>query len=259
VAARRQAVRRRHFRRKTVVLAALAVVSLAVAALWPLAHSGIFSARVLRVDGNHETSTAAILTAAGLESHPPLIDVHGAAGARAVEALPWIATASIATHWPDGVTVTVAERVPVAAVAAGSRWAVVDRTGRVLTLEASPPSGLAHLVSVGTPGGPGTTLRTGRGALAVAAALPAAFASMVTAVSPAPGGGVDLALDNGVGVALGAPEQLPAKFEDVASILAGATLAAGSVIDVSVPPSPAVSPPPSPPHAPGGTATSTNG
>jgi hypothetical protein len=93
----------------------------------------------------------------------------------------------------------------------------------------------------------------------VAAALPAAFASMVTAVSPAPGGGVDLALDNGVGVALGAPEQLPAKFEDVASILAGATLAAGSVIDVSVPPSPAVSPPPSPPHAPGGTATSTNG
>ena len=249
VAARRQAVRRHRFRRRTVVLAVLAVLSLGVASLWPLAHSRFLSARALTVKGNEHTSTAAILAAAGLTGHPPMIDVHGAAAARAVEALPWIAGATVATRWPDGVTVTVTERRPVAVVAEGSRWAVLDRTGRVLEVAASPPTGLARLVSVGSPGAPGTTLGRGRASLRVAASLPAAFAAMVTAVSPSPGGGVDLALDDGVGVVLGTPNQLPAKFEDVASILAGAQLASGSVIDVSVPPSPAVSPPTTAPPA----------
>ena len=243
VTARRQAVRRHHLRRRTVVLIVLAALSLGAAALWPLAHSRFLSARVLRVEGNTHTSTAAILQAAGLTSHPPLIDVHGTAAAAAVERLPWVDTATVAAHWPDGVTVTVTQRRPVAVVAEGTRWALLDRTGRVLAVVATAPAGLAHLVSAGAPGAPGSTLARGRASLRVAAALPAAFASMVTAVSPSPGGGVDLALSDGVGVVLGAPSELPAKFEDVASILAGAALAPGSVIDVSVPPSPDVSPP----------------
>lgn len=247
VVARRRSVRRRHSRRRTLVLAALAVLSLGAAALWPLAHSRFLSARALAVTGNKETPTAAVLRAAGLSTHPPLIDVHGAAAARAVEALPFVLHATVTPHWPDGVTVAVTERTPVAVAAEGSRWAVLDRTGRVLALEPSPPAGLVHLVSIGSPGAPGTTLAGGRASLTVAASLPAAFAAMVTAVSPSPGGGVDLALDDGVGVVLGTPTDLPAKFEDVASILAGAALAPGSVIDVSVPPSPAVAPPPAPP------------
>ena len=43
-----------------------------------------------------------------------------------------------------------------------------------------------------------------------------------------------------VTVDLGTASQLQAKYEDVAAILAGATLHAGRVIDVSVPDSPVV-------------------
>jgi hypothetical protein len=44
-------------------------------------------------------------------------------------------------------------------------------------------------------------------------------------------------------VVFGTATQLPEKFEDVASLLAGAALSPGSVIDVSVPDSPVVTPP----------------
>jgi len=243
VAARRVAVERRHSRRKMVVLITLAVISILAAALWPLAHSRFLSARVLRVEGNRHTPTAVVLSAAGLSGHPPMIDVNAGADARAIEALPWVASATVHTQWPDGVVVHVSERRAVAVVAVGHGVAVLDRTGRVLADVGSAPVGLVRLQSVGSPGVPGTTIKRAAGCLSVAAALPPAFAGLVQAVSPSPGGGVDLALSNGVGVILGPPTQLPAKFEDVASLLAGAALPVGSVIDVSVPPSPAVSPP----------------
>jgi cell division protein FtsQ len=243
VAARRRAVRAHASRRKRVALIVLAILSVFASVSWPLLHSRFFSARVLTVVGSRHASTAAVLAAAGLAGHPPMMDGRAGAAARAVEALPWVKTAAVALHWPDGAAVTVRERRAVAVVAAGSRWAELDPTGRVLAIVAAPPAGLARLVSVGPPGAPGTTLAHAEGPLEVAASLPVALASLVTAVSPSKGGGVDLALSDGVGVVLGAPTQLPAKFEDVASILVGARLAAGSVIDVTVPQSPAVAPP----------------
>ena len=79
--------------------------------------------------------------------------------------------------------------------------------------------------------------------LAVAASLPPAFAQQVVTVSVGPGGRVTLALSTPVTIDLGTAAQLPAKYEDVASILARAKLTAGDVIDVSVPESPTVSGP----------------
>lgn len=247
VAARRAAVTRRRSRPRLVLLVVLAVVTIAGGLAWPLLHSRFLSARVLRVEGNAHTTTAAILAAAGLASHPPMIDVSASKAAGAVDALPWVATASVRLSWPDAVVVRVTERRAVAVAAEGSRWAVLDPTGRVLAVEPSAPPGLAKLVSVAPPGSPGTTVSApARDCLSVAARVPVALASMLTAVSPSPAGGVDLALDDGVGVVLGSPTDLLAKFEDVASILAAERLPAGSVIDVSVPQSPAVTPPAAP-------------
>jgi len=142
---------------------------------------------------------------------------------------------------PDGVVVRVIERSAVAVVADGSAgWAELDATGRVLATVASAPSDLVHLVAVGAPGPPGSTLRAATAALTVAARLPVAFKSLVSAIAPAPGGDVDFALSDGIGVLFGTATELPAKFEDVASLLAGAGLATGSLIDVSVANSPAV-------------------
>jgi len=234
-----------------VLLITLAVISILAAALWPLAHSRFLSARALRVEGNRHTPTALVLAVAGLSGHPPMIDVNAGSDAKAIEGLPWISSATVRKAWPDGVVIVVRERRAVAVVEVGHGVAELDRTGRVLADVGSAPAGLARLMSVGTPGPPGTTLKRAAGCLGVAAALPPAFAALVQAISSSPGGGVDLALSNGLGVILGPPTQLPAKFEDVASLLAGAALPVGSVIDVSVPQSPAVSPPPGAPASTG--------
>jgi cell division protein FtsQ len=244
LAERRRAIGRRRSRRRRVVLLVVVVVVGLVASAWPLAHSRLLSANVVRVIGNVHTPAPQVVTASGLSQHPPMVDVNGAVVAERVEALPWIATVHVQLEWPDGVVVRVTERAAVAVVADGSAgWAELDAAGRVLATVPSAPSNLVHLVATGAPGAPGTTLRAAGPSLVVAASLPAAFKSMVSAVSPSPGGGVDLALSGGIGVVMGTATDLPAKFEDVASLLAGAGLAAGSVIDVSVASSPVVVPP----------------
>ena len=77
--------------------------------------------------------------------------------------------------------------------------------------------------------------------LRVASTLPPSFAAQVTAVTVEPRGWVRLAMTTPIFVDIGSDSQLAAKYEDVSSILAGATLHNGDVIDVSVPDAPTVS------------------
>jgi cell division protein FtsQ len=256
IRARRTAVTRREGRRRLrLVLLVLAVVALAIGA-WMLLHSKVFAARVVRVEGSVHTPAAEVVAVAGLAHDPPMIDVDPGAAAARLERLPWVATATVARHWPDGVVVTVVERRPVAVVAtspaggtAGTApaggtapWALVDRTGRVLADVATPPAGLVHLVAP-SPGRPGTTLGASAApGLRVAGTLPPAFAAQVATVQVGKGGVVTLALTSPVTVDLGTTSQLRQKYEDAAAVLAGAQLVSGDVIDVSVPDSPVVSP-----------------
>ncbi len=246
IQARRAEVgRRRVRRRRTALGVALGVIIVAVGA-WFVLHSSLFSAKVLVVRGATHESPTQVLAAAGLRGHPPLLDVDPGAAAARLEALPWVASASIARHWPDGVTVTVTERVPAAEIAvpgapAASAWAEVDRTGRVLATTATPVPGLRVLQAPVHPGAPGSVLGTGAApGLRVLASLPPAFAAQVTGVSVGAAGQVSLSLSSPVTVVLGDTSELAAKYEDVAAVLAGAPLTAGDVIDVSVPESPTV-------------------
>ena len=94
------------------------------------------------------------------------------------------------------------------------------------------------------PGPPASFLGPSAGpALRVAASLPRAYAAQVVAVAVGSGGQVSLKLTIPVTVDLGTTAQLGAKEEDVAALLAHATLTAGDVIDVSVPESPTVTGP----------------
>jgi hypothetical protein len=72
--------------------------------------------------------------------------------------------------------------------------------------------------------------------------LPVSFAAQVTAVTVEPAGWVQLALTTPILVNIGTATELAAKYEDVSSILAGATLHNGDVIDVSIPQAPTVTP-----------------
>ena len=79
--------------------------------------------------------------------------------------------------------------------------------------------------------------------LDVASTLPASFAAQVTGVTVEPAGWVQLSMTTPIAVDVGAATQLTAKYEDVSSILAGAKLHNGDVIDVSVPDAPTVTGP----------------
>jgi cell division protein FtsQ len=244
IRARRAEVLRTEARRRLrVALVVLGVVVVVVAG-WTALHSRLFAARVVTVVGAVRTPVGQIVAAAGLSGHPPLIDV-GAAAAEGVERLPWIANATVAREWPDGVRITVEERTPVATVREGlasAGWALVDRTGRVLALEGKPQAGLPRVAGTEPPGPPGSTAGGLGAALRVTTSLPKAFAGQVASVTENRDGDVTLKLTSVLTVYLGSTGRLSQKYEDVAAILQGADLLSGSTIDVAAPATPVVKP-----------------
>ena len=237
ISARRTEVSRQLGRRRLRWVAAAVAVVVVLFGVWSLLHSSLFSARALTIVGAAHETASRIEVAAGLQTHPPLLDVNPGAAARGIERLPWVRTASVSTHWPDGVRVVVTERVPdLVMAAAGGQWAEVDADGRVLADVATRPPGLLQLVGPQAPGRPGTLLGSGdQMGLQIASTLPPSFRAQVTGVTIESAGFVQLAMNTPILVDMGDATQLHAKYEDVSAALAGAPLHVGDVIDVSVP------------------------
>jgi cell division protein FtsQ len=242
MSARRTAVIREQGRRRLRVLV-IALVGLAlVLGGWFLLYSPVFSARAITVSGNVHESAAQVVAQAGLSSEPPLLDVDAGAAAARIEQLPWVKSAAVHVSWPDGVHIVVTEETPRLVVGEpGGRWAAVSGDGRVLSVSATRPPGLVLLTVPLPPGPPGTELPArDEAGLRVGSTLPASFAAQVTGVTIEPAGWVQLSMTTPIAVDIGTATDLPAKYEDVSSILAGATLHNGDVIDVSVPDAPTV-------------------
>jgi cell division protein FtsQ len=226
-------------------LGVVALVALGVALL----HTPWFGAKVVTVTGAHpNTPDLAIVTAAGLLHHPALINVDPDPTAARVESLPFIASAQVTRHWPDGVTIHVTERVPVVAMGGpAASWSTLDGNGR--TLAVTPGRPILPVLVVHGPTGPvppapvgGTVASPAEPGLAVARTLPPAFAGQVVSITVAADGTVSLALSSNLVVLLGTVSNLTAKYEDVAAIIAHAPLRGAHTIDVTVPQSPTVGP-----------------
>jgi cell division protein FtsQ len=226
------------------VVAGVAVLVVACVGLVVL-HTPLLALRHATVRGAEHSGPEAVLQAAGLLDHPPLIDVDPATVAARVQRLPWVAHAVVVRNWPDDVTITVTERAPVGSIARPSGGvAVVDASGRVLAWQDAAPPGPV-LVAPVVPGPPGAVLAGGaRPALAVAAALPAALAGRVVQVSVGAGEVVTLDLGGGVHATLGRTDGLHAKLVALASVLGGAQVTGPAMIDVTVPGEPTVGPAP---------------
>ncbi len=242
ISARRTAVMKEQGRRRLII----AGVALGAAALlvggWFLVHTPLFSARSVTVTGNLHETAAQVVTQAGLADRPPLLDVNAGAAAARLEELPWVRTATVHVSWPDGVQIAVTEETARFTVATpAGKWESLSNDGRVLGESATRPPGLLLLTVPAPPGAPGTVLSTKDApGLRVASSLPTSFVAQVTAVTVEPAGWVQLALTTPIVVDIGTAAELTAKYEDVSSILAGATLHNGDVIDVSVPDAPTV-------------------
>ncbi len=242
ISARRSAVTKERGRRRLRVLVIGAAGVTCLVGGWFLIHSPLFSARSVTVTGNEHEAAAQVVAQAGLTSRPPLLDINTGAMAARIEQLPWVRSATVHVSWPDGVHIAVTEETPrFVASAPGGRWESLSNDGRVLGASAARPPGLLLLAVPQAPGAPGTKLGAKDAAgLRVAASLPPSFVAQVTAVTVEPAGWVQLAMTTPVVVDIGSTAELTAKYEDVSSILAGATLHNGDVIDVSVPDAPTV-------------------
>jgi cell division protein FtsQ len=234
--ARRIEVRRDEGRRRRVRLAIVGAVLGMVAVAVGVVRSPILDVDHVEVAGTVRTTPAEVREAAGIRPGAAMVDLDTGSIARRVEARPWVARATVERRWPSTVQVRVTERVPVAQARAGSRWAVLDRTGRVVAVGDTSQPGLVEVDGV-APGRPGSSVG-GRDALEVAASLGArlgAEAGRITRGSE----GLDLVLRSGVVVHLGSVDQLDDKLIALDAILTKAAADPPiATIDVRVPSSP---------------------
>jgi cell division protein FtsQ len=247
---RRSAVRRLEGQRRLrIVLAVLVCTAVTGAALGVL-HSPLLSVGHVSVSGDRHTSRQAVLRATGLDRHPLMVDVDTGRLARRLDALPWVARATVARNWPSTVGISLHERVPAALVtAANGDWAVTDGAGRVLARATgaapSPPPalgtalptlhGVAQLPALGA-----TLPAPADPALRVLTALQRPLVGQVSSVDVLPDGEVALTLMPGVVVQLGDAEQLQQKLMATLALLSQVRPASLRTIDVRVPEAPAL-------------------
>lgn len=104
--------------RRRAAVALLVVVAAVICAVGVLAVKEVQNPRLalekIDVSGARRTSTSDVLLAAALPSGSNIWLLDTPSAERRVEALPWIATASVRRSWPNRVSIVVSERFPVA-------------------------------------------------------------------------------------------------------------------------------------------------
>jgi cell division protein FtsQ len=245
---RRSAVRRLEGQRRLRVVLAVVGCSVVTVTTLGVMHSSLLSVAHVGVSGDRHTSRQAVLRATGLDRHPLMIDVDTGGIERRLDALPWVARATVARNWPSTVGISLRERVPAAVVTtANGDWAVTDAAGRVLVRStgASPPPALSaalpSLHGLTQLPSPGSMLPAPSGpALRVLTALHRPLVGQVSSVDVLPDGEVALTLMPGVVVQLGDAEQLQQKLTATQTLLSQVRPASVRTIDVRVPESPAL-------------------
>lgn len=113
------------------------------------AEAGLLVATVT-VEGRVHEDRDALLAASGLRLGQPMLSVSPRAIRDRIEELPWVERASVQRRFPDHVHLAIVERTPFAVWQNRGVFAVVDRTGRVITREGVARfAHLPHLVGEG--------------------------------------------------------------------------------------------------------------
>jgi cell division protein FtsQ len=221
--------------RRAVVVAGLACALLAAAAV---VRSPLLDVDEIATTGGDHTSAAQVRLAAGIGRGTPMVGLDTDAAEARVEALPWVAAATVTRSWPGTLHVTIDERAPVAAVPVGdARWAQVDADGRVLEVVAAEPAGLPALTAIDGALTAGDTLPRGAGdALTVLSTLVEAMPGGIVGVST----DLDVTLGYGGVVRFGSTAGLDDKVVALETVLARVQLDCLAVVDLRAPGSPAL-------------------
>jgi cell division protein FtsQ len=209
----------------------LAFVGILGAIGWALLGDKLLVVRVITVSGTRLVTPAEVIAAADVPAGTPLIRVDTARVAARVEAITQVASARVSKDWPDGLSITVTERVPVVAVRmAGGGYDLVDHDGVIVIYAKAKPSAMPVFQTAL----PGSELRGSHDvatASAVLAGLPAWLYHEVTDVAVTGGttgsageagvpvGSVVLYLTGGQTVAWGGPDLAGVKARELAILM----------------------------------------
>ncbi len=246
IESRRDGVEASRRRKRLLIVAGAAGTVVLAIAVWAALHLSVFRLHHLAISGNiHETQSQIAMTA-GLSGSPALIDLSAGGIEQHLVALPWVKAAKVSVVWPATVKVAITERRPAGAMSAPGGWVIVDGTGRVLSRSKTQPVGIPLIqlpVAQAPPAVGGFFTGTSLHGFMVAGTLPPAFKAQVALVVVHGVGTVTLHLVRPVIIEMGQPTELGQKYEDIAAVVAGATLHAGDVLNVSVPQSSTISGP----------------
>jgi cell division protein FtsQ len=164
-AARAPRRRRTPWRAAFFALAGLGIIA---GVAWALLGSRLLVVRSITVSGTHLVSSAQVLAAADVPLGTPLMRVDTARVAQRVEAIRQVASATVSKNWPDHLTISVRERVPVVAVRmAGGGFDLVDPDGVIVRWSAARPAALPLFMTTL----PGSALRGDPGLAETSAVL----------------------------------------------------------------------------------------
>lgn len=147
---------------------ALAGVGIIAGVAWGLLGSRLLVVRSVSVSGTHLVPKSEVTGIADVPAGTPLARVDTAAVARRIESIRQVASATVSKSWPDGLTITVRERVPAVAVRMpGGGYDLVDPDGVIVRWTRGKPAALP-LLRTSVPGG---ELRGNPGVAAASAVL----------------------------------------------------------------------------------------
>jgi cell division protein FtsQ len=154
-----------------------------------------------------------------------------------VEPYPVVKDLRVQTDFPHGMTITIVENTPVAAVMADGAKTPVAGDGRLLR---GADQRLLPIVPLRVaPGGDRVVDRTALHAIAALAAAPPALRDRVERASTTRQGGLTLTLDNGPELRFGGSDRVRAKWAAAAAVLADPGSAGAGYVDLRYPERPA--------------------
>jgi cell division protein FtsQ len=105
------------------------------------------------VEGRNYVERSAVLEALDVQRGDSLLGVDLQAARKRLEAIDWVATATVERRLPDTLYVTLKERYAVAIWQNGNEFTLIDRNGRTVRASRMPP-GAESLLLLGGPGAP---------------------------------------------------------------------------------------------------------
>jgi cell division protein FtsQ len=225
---------RRQWRRRWLAWRYLLALVLALALLgggiWAVWFSSWLAVDTVDVSGAQTVEASDIRARSGIDVGEPLVRVDLASAERRIGALAVVRSVSVTRQWPNGILISIQERVAIAVVQIGDRLRGMDSEGVVFRDYKKAPPGLPRVeTSIGT------TSAALKEAAKVISALPEDLTLIVDHVQVTTIDQISLVLKDGRTVVWGSADESDTKADVLATLLA--TVQA-QVYDVSVPSKP---------------------